>query len=173
MRSPRALFSDGVAYRFRLRPLTRAGGKFVHVVEEQTIDLSASDLTNGISAQRGTIVTSDGPTNIVRRSFSYGPMLPKGVREGDGADCGILFFCLQANLARGFEFVKTRWINEGTFFGSPDEMGPKVRPDEGTRTFTILRQPILRRLAELPQFVVNARRRVLLHARPASVPLAR
>jgi Domain of unknown function (DUF4331) len=164
MASPHALFSDAVAYRFRLRPLTRAGGNFVHGAEEQTIDVSFSDLTDGISAQRGTFVTSDGRTNIVgvarlhrtiRRSSSYGPMLPEGVLEDDGADRGILFFSLQANLARGFEFVKTQWINEGTFFGSPDEMDPMVGPNDGTRTFTIPQQPIRRRLAELPQFVVN------------------
>jgi hypothetical protein len=82
-------------------------------------------------------------------------MLPEGVLEDDGADRGILFFCLQANLARGFEFVKTQWINEGTFFGTPPEMDPLVGPNEGTRMFTVPQQPIRRRLTELPQFVVN------------------
>ena len=92
---------------------------------------------------------------IIRRSSSYGPMLPEGVLEDDGADRGILFFCLQANLARGFEFVKTQWINEGTFFGTPDEMDPLVGPNDGTGRFTVPQQPIRRRLTELPQFVVN------------------
>jgi Dyp-type peroxidase family len=92
---------------------------------------------------------------IIRRSSSYGPMLPEGVLEDDGADRGILFFCLQANLARGFEFVKTQWIDEGTFFGAPPEMDPLVGPNDGTRPFTVPQQPIRRRLTELPQFVVN------------------
>jgi deferrochelatase/peroxidase EfeB len=92
---------------------------------------------------------------IIRRSSSYGPMLPEGVMEEDGADRGILFFCLQANLARGFEFVKTQWINAGTFFGTPAEMDPLVGPNDGSRTFTVPQQPIRRRLTELPQFVVN------------------
>ena len=92
---------------------------------------------------------------IIRRSSSYGPMLPEGVLEDDGADRGILFFCLQASLARGFEFVKTQWINEGTFFGTPDEMDPLAGPNDGTRVFTVPQQPIRRRLTELPQFVVN------------------
>jgi Dyp-type peroxidase family len=92
---------------------------------------------------------------IIRRSSSYGPMLPEGVLEDDGADRGILFFCLQANLGRGFEFVKTQWIDEGTFFGTPDEMDPLVGPHDGRGRFTVPQQPIRRRLPELPRFVVN------------------
>jgi Dyp-type peroxidase family len=92
---------------------------------------------------------------IIRRSSSYGPMLPEGVLEDDGADRGILFFCLQASLARGFEFVKTQWVNEGTFFGSPLEMDPLVGPNDGARTFTVPQQPIRRRLTQVPPFVVN------------------
>jgi Dyp-type peroxidase family len=92
---------------------------------------------------------------IIRRSSSYGPPLPKGVLKDDGADRGILFFCLQAQLARQFEFVKTQWINEGTFYGRPAEIDPLVGPHDGTGTFTVPEQPIRRRLTELPQFVVN------------------
>jgi len=92
---------------------------------------------------------------IIRRSSSYGPMLPEGAVEDDGADRGILFFCLQASLARGFEFVKTQWIDEGTFFGTPDEKDPLVGPNDGTNRFTVPQQPIRRRLTGLPQFVVN------------------
>ena len=46
-------------------------------------------------------------------------------------------------------------MNEGTFFGSPDEMDPLVGPNDGTGGFTIPEQPIRRRVTELPQFVVN------------------
>jgi deferrochelatase/peroxidase EfeB len=66
---------------------------------------------------------------IIRRSTSYGPMLAKGVLEDDGADRGILFFGLQAQLARQFEFVKTEWINDGTFYGAPGEIDPLVPAD--------------------------------------------
>ena len=92
---------------------------------------------------------------IIRRSSSYGPMLPEGVLEDDGADRGILFFCLQARLDRGFEFVKTQWINQGTFIGAPAEMDPLAGPNDETGRFTVPQQPIRRRLTELPQFVVN------------------
>jgi hypothetical protein len=92
---------------------------------------------------------------IIRRSSSYGPMLPNGVLEDDGADRGILFFCLQAQLSRQFEFIKTQWINEGTFYGTPAEIDPLVGPNDATGAYTIPQQPIRRRLTELPKFVVN------------------
>jgi len=92
---------------------------------------------------------------IIRRSSSYGPMLPEGTLEDDGADRGILFVCLGANIARQFEFVKTQWINEGNFFGTPDEMDPLVGPHDGSGRFTVPQQPIRRRLTGLPRFVIN------------------
>ena len=81
-------------------------------------------------------------------------MLPQGVLEDDGADRGILL-CLQAQLSRQFEFVKTEWVNDGSFYGSPGEIDPLVGPNDGTGRLTIPEQPIRRRLTELPQFVVN------------------
>jgi Dyp-type peroxidase family len=92
---------------------------------------------------------------ILRRSSSYGPMLPKGVLEDDGADRGILFFCLQAQIGRQFEFVKTEWVNDGTFYGMPGEIDPLVGPNDGAGAFTVPQQPIRRRLTEVPRFVVT------------------
>ena len=68
------------------------------------------------------------------------------------ASCSSAF---RRNLAQQFEFVKTQWINDGTFFGAPDEKDPLVGPNDGTGQFTIPQQPIRRRLTDLPQFVVN------------------
>jgi Dyp-type peroxidase family len=92
---------------------------------------------------------------IIRRSSSYGPMLAEGALEDDGADRGILFVGIGANIARQFEFVKTQWINEGNFFGTPDEIDPLVGLHDGSGRFTIPQQPIRRRLTGLPRFVVN------------------
>ena len=92
---------------------------------------------------------------VIRRSTSYGPMLPKGVLEDDGADRGIIFVAAMANLERQFEFVKTQWVNQGVFFGAPDEKDPLVGPNDGGDQFTIPRRPIRRRLTDVPAFVVN------------------
>ena len=92
---------------------------------------------------------------VIRRSTSYGPMLPKGVLEDDGADRGIIFVAAMANLERQFEFVKTEWVNKGVFFGAPDEKDPLVGPKDGGDQFTIPRRPIRHRLTDVPGFVVN------------------
>jgi Dyp-type peroxidase family len=92
---------------------------------------------------------------MIRRGTSYGPALPEGVLEDDGVDRGIAFVFAGAHLKRQFEFVKTQWVNEGTFIGASGEKDPLVGPSDGTGTFTIPRNPIRRRLQSLPAFVVN------------------
>jgi Dyp-type peroxidase family len=92
---------------------------------------------------------------MIRRGTSYGPMLPEGVLEDDGADRGIMFAFIGTHLARQFEFVKTEWVNDGKFFGTPGEKDPLVGPNDGSGRFTVPQQPIRRRLQDLPAFVVN------------------
>ena len=55
-----AFFSDVVTHRFRLRPLTRSGGSVVPGAAEHLIDVSFDDVPEGTSAQKGSVVTSDG-----------------------------------------------------------------------------------------------------------------
>ena len=92
---------------------------------------------------------------MIRRGTSYGPMLPDGVLEDDGADRGIIFVFVGAHLKRQFEFVKTQWINDGIFIGTPAEKDPLAGPNDGSGTFTIPQRPIRRRLPGLPPFVVT------------------
>ncbi len=102
----------------------------------------------------------DGSVNVrlhrmIRRGTSYGPMLPDGVLEDDGADRGIIFVFAGAHLGRQFEFVKTQWLNDGIFIGAPSEKDPLVGANDGSGTFTIPQRPIRRRLQDLPPFVVT------------------
>jgi Dyp-type peroxidase family len=92
---------------------------------------------------------------MIRRGTSYGPPLPEGVLEDDGADRGIIFVFVGAHLDRQFEFVKTQWVNDGIFIGAPAEQDPLVGPRREPGTFTIPRRPIRRRLQGLPPFVVT------------------
>lgn len=92
---------------------------------------------------------------MIRRGTSYGPALPEGVLEDDGAERGIMFVFAGAHLKRQFEFVKTQWLNDGIFIGAPLESDPLVGPRDGAGTFTIPHRPIRRRLADLPPFVVT------------------
>jgi len=103
---------------------------------------------------------SDGSVDVrlhrmIRRSTSYGPPLPDGVLEDDGADRGIIFVCVGAHIKRQFEFVKTQWLNDGIFIGAPSEADPLVGSGDGTTSFTIPRRPIRRRLQDVPPFVTT------------------
>ena len=92
---------------------------------------------------------------LLRRGTTYGPALPEGVMEDDGADRGIVFVFSGAHLKRQYEFVKSQWANEGNFVGLGAEQDAFVRTDDGPGMFTLPKQPIRRRLQGLPQFVVN------------------
>jgi Dyp-type peroxidase family len=102
----------------------------------------------------------DGNVNVrlhrmIRRGTSYGPPLPEGALEDDGADRGIVFVFAGTHLNRQFEFVKTQWINDGVFIGTPEEKDPLVGPADGRGRFTIPLRPIRRRLQGLPPLVVT------------------
>ena len=92
---------------------------------------------------------------MIRRGTSYGPLLPEGVLEDDGADRGIVFAFIGSHIGRQFEFVKTQWLNDGIFIGAPTEDDPLVGQNDGPGTFTIPWQPIRRRLQDLPPFVIT------------------
>ncbi len=103
---------------------------------------------------------SDGSVDVrlhrmIRRGTSYGPALPEGVLEDDGADRGIIFVFAGAHIKRQFEFVKTQWLNDGIFIGAPNEADPLIGSGDGTGTFTIPRRPIRRKLDEIPPFVIT------------------
>ncbi|GAA2418213.1 Dyp-type peroxidase [Nonomuraea africana] len=91
----------------------------------------------------------------LRRGATYGPMLPEGQLEDDGADRGIVFIFMGTDLVRQFEFIKTQWANDGDFVGLGTEKDPVIGDNDATGTFTIPRQPIRRRLRELPRFAVT------------------
>jgi Dyp-type peroxidase family len=92
---------------------------------------------------------------MVRRGTSYGPVLPPGELEDDGADRGIIFVFAGSHLKRQFEFVKTQWLNDGIFIGAPLEKDPLVGPNDGSSGFTVPHRPIRRKLENLPPFVVT------------------
>ncbi len=102
----------------------------------------------------------DGSVNVrlhrmIRRGTSYGPPLPEGVLDDDGADRGIVFVFAGTHLDRQFEFVKTQWLNDGVFIGAPEERDPLVGSAGGSGRFTIPQRPIRRRLPGIPPFVVT------------------
>jgi Dyp-type peroxidase family len=93
---------------------------------------------------------------MIRRGTAYGPELPEGVLEDDGADRGLMFAFVGAHLGRQFEFVQSEWINGGDFLGLGDVKDPVAGAnDDGSGAFSIPRRPIPRCLRGLPRFVVT------------------
>jgi Dyp-type peroxidase family len=91
---------------------------------------------------------------LLRRGAVYGDPLPEGVTEDDGTPRGLLFFCINANIRRQFEFVQQGWVNAPTFNGLYDERDPLVgyNPDGNHRTMIVPQDPLSKSLS-LPNFV--------------------
>jgi Dyp-type peroxidase family len=83
---------------------------------------------------------------LVRRGRGYG--------SSDAGEQGLYFMCLNADLARQYEFVQHTWVNNPTFNGLHEEPDPLVGARTGkSSVFTTPARPLRRRYAELPQFV--------------------
>lgn len=78
---------------------------------------------------------------LLRRGRLYGE---------EGADAGLLFMALNADIARQFEVVQGRWLNGQHFSGLRAERDPLVGSEQGERRFTIQSQPFRQRI-ELPR----------------------
>jgi Dyp-type peroxidase family len=91
---------------------------------------------------------------FLRRGTNYGPPLPDGILEDDGAQRGGVFLLIGAHLRRQFEFVQSQWIASGNFINLSSEQDPIVGNADGEGVFTVPKQPIRRRFHGLPQFVV-------------------
>ena len=93
--TPQSFFSDVLTYRFRLRPLTRAGGNITHSAVEYTIDVRFDDVPEGSSVQKGNIITSDGR----EASFVVGePLEQDGMRVFAGLISDPFFMDVEAAL---------------------------------------------------------------------------
>ncbi|HEY2473816.1 MAG TPA: Dyp-type peroxidase [Candidatus Cybelea sp.] len=92
---------------------------------------------------------------MIRRGSGYGPALPEGILEDDGADRGLMFAFVGANLGRQFEFVQSEWMNDGAFFGDGKERDPVCGAGDGEGTFNIPRRPLRRQLKAISRFVIT------------------
>ena len=94
---------------------------------------------------------------ILRRGRKYGSTLtPEEAVAGgaDGEERGLYFICLNANIARQFEFVQHTWVNNPKFDGLYDEVDPIMGPrGEGSANYTMQATPVRERVSGLPQFV--------------------
>jgi Dyp-type peroxidase family len=92
---------------------------------------------------------------MIRRGTAYGPLLPEGILDDDGADRGLMFAFVGAHIGRQFEFVQSEWINDGIFFGAGSDKDPIIGSNAGGGNFTVPRKPVRKRCQGIPQFVVT------------------
>ncbi len=92
---------------------------------------------------------------MIRRGTAYGPLLPEGALEDDGADRGLMFAFLGSHLGRQFEFVQSQWINDGVFFGGGSDKDPIVGANEVSNSFTTPHRPVRKRLQGISRFVIT------------------
>ena len=109
------------------------------------------------------LVSSTRFHRLLRRGREYGEAVPQAqalAGVSTGAQPGLHFICLGANIARQFEFVQSAWVMAGKFDALPDEsdplLGTRMPSPQGTRTDGFsMPQPDGpdQRLTGLPQFV--------------------
>jgi len=92
---------------------------------------------------------------MIRRGTAYGPLLPEGILEDDGADRGLMFAFVGAHIGRQFEFVQSQWVNDGVFFGAGDDKDPVIGSNGSGGNFTVPRKPVRRRMQGIPNFVIT------------------
>ena len=66
---------------------------------------------------------------LIRRGIPYGEPLPPDAPD-DGRDRGVIFMCLQASIARQFEFVQSQWFNRGNPFGLGEDQDVLLGPQD-------------------------------------------
>ena len=92
---------------------------------------------------------------MIRRGSAYGPVLPDGVVDDDGAERGLMFAFVGAHLGRQFEFVQSEWMNDSAFFGGSHGEDPATGANDRGASFAIPRRPVRRTLQGLPRFVIT------------------
>jgi Dyp-type peroxidase family len=118
-----------------------------------------SNPRDSLGATAEESLTNVNRHRIIRRGVSYGEPLPAGKMEDDGQPRGLLFFCINADIKRQFEFLQQTWINNPKFDGlynDPDPLvGDNLEPGDNARVcnLTVPRLPIRTRVKELPRFV--------------------
>jgi len=121
--------------------------------------------TLGLAPQRARddVIASARFHRILRRGREYGTALSSDDALQPGSESeerGLRFLCLNANIARQFEFVQNAWIMSTKFGGLTEESDPLLGNREaiaGSRlsgAFSLCRGDGVRhRLRGLPQFV--------------------
>lgn len=100
------------------------------------------------ASSKQTMLDAANNHRILRRGRKYGATISVPPKE-DGVDRGLLFICLNTDIARQFEFVQQTWLLNPNFATLFDETDPLIGPHG---TMTIHEKP-LRRIIDVETFV--------------------
>ncbi|MEP1612648.1 MAG: hypothetical protein ABJL72_12100 [Roseobacter sp.] len=89
-----------------------------------------------------TLLDAANNHRILRRARKYGKTL-ENEKVDDGEDRGLLFMCLNTDIARQFEFTQQTWLLNSDFSALYKETDPLVGPDGH---MTIPKEPLRRRV---------------------------
>ena len=102
-------------------------------------------------SQKATLLQAANNHRIMRRARKFGTRIAD-YRVDDGAERGLLFMCLNTDIARQFEFVQQTWLLNSDFATLRSEVDPLVGP-KGPMT---IREEPLRRTVHVDTFVQAA-----------------
>ena len=97
---------------------------------------------------RESLLEAANNHRILRRGRKYGPKIAD-YRGADGKERGLLFICLNTDIARQFEFVQQTWLLNSNFATLFDETDPLLGP-RGRMT---IREEPLRRTVNVETFI--------------------
>jgi deferrochelatase/peroxidase EfeB len=101
--------------------------------------------------ERQDLLDAANNHRILRRGRKFGPTI-KDMAVDDGADRGLLFLCLNTDIARQFEFIQQTWMLNSNFATLFDETDPLVGP-KGKMT---IQEDPLRRIVNVETFILMA-----------------
>ncbi len=109
---------------------------------------------------RDDLIAASRFHRLLRRGREFGVQLsPEAAVRPDAPDpqAGLHFICLNANIARQFEFIQNAWLSSGKFAGLGDESDPLTGNRDTADAFSVP-QPngVRRRFAAMPPFVTVA-----------------
>jgi Dyp-type peroxidase family len=95
---------------------------------------------------------------VLRRARPYREYGQPPSTGDAGAEVGLVFMCINADIQRQFEFVQQTWINNPKFNGLYDNKDPLIGDNNatpiGSGSMTIQRSPVRQKVDGIPRFVV-------------------
>jgi len=125
---------------------------FVDTPEESLTRLKSHRLL-----RRGRVYGTPCDPAVYPNEARVASLFPEsGSADADGR--GLLFLCLNANLATQFEFVQQTWINSSKFRGATNSRDvtsspPPARSDDAHTTFVIPDPVLHQRISGIPSFI--------------------